>query len=306
MAYIDGAGFTKLKPLRMAAAGVAAVYGVAILSPNNGVREPSQAVVLQFIVSSTTGFNVDVQVEVAEDETFTSIVWSNTLPALESGHTEVVASGLLDGTQYFWRVRAAEAGTTGWTEWTETRFFYVDLDAGKGFAYSFVNVGTEPNTVDPDPISYTYLNQGILDLPEPTAFAYVYGNAGLPATTSSAGIAYVYMGDVDDSTPTPHIWFLRPAAGRPGDGIRVIGFGFGDTPTQYNGVLEMLLNGEWVGVDVTAWQTYPASPDAYTDDRMIDVITGLTVDPQHTEIEFVIASYLIPPGVSVRVRTDGP
>ena len=48
--------------------------------------------------------------------------------------------------------------------------------------------------------------------------------------------------------------------------------------------------------------TYPAGPDAYTEARQIDSITGI-VTPQHQVVGVVIPAGALPPGYQVRIVT---
>lgn len=150
--------------------------------------------------------------------------------------------------------------------------------AGMDAAYVFENIGLTLPTDDHDA-------------------AYVFENIGLPWETIWHDVHYSYYGDVDTTVPIPHIWFLRPTAGREGDGFSIYGHGFGATNATYNG--HAWLN--TIQLNETAWQQIAAGTNAYNSLRNIDAVVG---EPtmEHGRIDVTV-----PPGASdgmVRVETD--
>jgi hypothetical protein len=188
--------------------------------------------------------------------------------------------------------------------------FTPDLNAGRGFSYVDTNAGVAL-ALDPDVTAAAYVDFNVgFDLPldkDVTAAAYVDLNVGFLITLKAEGFEYVHYGDVNTLAPFPHIWFLRPAAGREGDGISIICFGVGDLSTTFSGSVELYYGPTlgWVAVPVTAWNTYPPTVDAYTADRRLDP-PAFHIDMQHTVIEIVVPVGAVPPGYPLRVRTVTP
>lgn len=261
MAFIDGGGSQTFGGMRWTAVGLVAACSVALLDPVSGARSPSLGVPLRIAVANNGGTNSDVQIIVATDAAFTAVVWPGTLTNVVNGNYTVQPTGLVVTTVYYWRARAAPTGTTTWGPWSETRTFAVDLNAGKAWGYSYENVGIDSNLLYAGEIDYSYENVGV----EVTLYAgaadYSYQNVGVEVTLASQAVDYVYEGDVNALTPDPHIWWLIPTAGRSGDGISVVGFGFGDLPGTYNGALEIDYGGRQVEVQHDDLPEYPALPD---------------------------------------------
>lgn len=244
-----------------------------------------------------------VQIQVSTASTFATTVYDQTVIQEHGAVTPRQIFGLSSGVTYFWRARAGFNGNFG--PWTPTETFVVRVDLGKAFLQMQVNVGVTlvsdrddtiqiETNVNPGDTRRTYwpvsstVNVGALKNPV----------ANWPVSSTL---------NVTTGTPNPRIWFLRPAAARSGDGVEIVGWGFGDLQTTFNGVVEMDWGGEigWQPVLITSWQTFPADPPAYTGDRELDEQTG-KIDPMHTVIQFTVPSGSIPPGYPVRVRTDGP
>lgn len=310
MANRDGAGSGTFPAFRFTAAAATALYAAVAISPADGNRAPSTSVALVVDVSNTAGGNSDVSWEVATDSGFASIAWSSTSTNVPDGLLQVIASGLANGTKYYWRARATPTGTTTWGPWSGVRTFTPDLNSGRGFAYVDLNAGVvlvpEPDVTS---VEYVNLNAGLYLVPEAdvTSAEYVNLNGGVAITLVSVGLEYGHFGDVNTLPPFPHVWFLRPAAGRAGDGIRIYCFGVGDLAATYSGSVELDYGGDlgWVAVSVTAWNTYPPGPDAYTAARRLDAEAGY-IDMQHTVVEIVVPAGALPPGYPLRIRTVTP
>lgn len=243
------------------------------------------------------------QLQVSLDPAFGTTVHDTTV-----AHPRDVPYGrqilnLVDGQTYYWRARAGAGGNWGW--WSEPRSLLIELDSGKAFLQMSINVGVTAIS-DRDAVLSTSTNVGFEDRRRKTWPVYSMLNVGVPAAGARSWAVYA-MQNTTEGTPNPRIWFIRPAYGRSGDGIEIVGWGFGDLQSTFSGVVEMDYGGEvgWVPVTVASWQTFPADPPAYTDDRVLDEQTSI-IDPMHTVIGFVVPADAVPPGYPIRVRTDGP
>lgn len=306
MANLDTGATLVLGGFQFAAAGVASGYAVALDGPPSGTRPPSLAVSLTVLVSSTSELATDVALEVATDAGFASVFYANTLTARADGIHSATVSGLTNLTTYHWRARAAETGTTSWAPWTSAWTFTPDLDAGKGFGYVDENVGAE---VTPSSSTFGSVdeNVGAEITRVATGFGSVDENVGAEITRTALGFGYGHEGDVSTNPPSPHVWFLRPTAGRSGDGINIYCFGVGDLVTTYSGSVELDYGGTigWVSVPVTSWQTFPPTENAYTAARKLDELEGY-VDMQHSVVQITIPDGALPPGYPLRIRTVTP
>lgn len=302
MTFLDTGGTGALHKLSGVATVVVSGWATAQVEPAHATTSPTNAVSLKMVVSSTDTTNTDVQLQVATENTFASPVLEVTLTDKPDGFVTALASGLTNLTTYYWRIRAAQTGTTAWTAWSPIWTFGVNTAVGADSAYVFSNFGIDP-AIDGDGIEYVFSNFGIDPIREDVAQEYVNYNHGVEITRQSVAVEYVHEGDVTTDTPHPRIWFVTPDNGRAGDGIRVFGLGFGDLPSDFNGQLEWKNGDNWEGLSVTSWQTFPPSVNAYTADREMDVLSG-KIDMQHTVIEFQIPNIALPPGFSVRVTTE--
>ena len=179
------------------------------------------------------------------------------------------------------------------------------LNTAAAVAYVDINQGISYDLDDSAAHSVDE-NVGIEPLVIPAAVHSVDENVGVNITLVPDAVEYVALGDVDESQPQPHIWFLRPTSGRAGDGIEIVGGGFGDLQSTHSGAVEFKPDPEsdqWAPVPVTSWQTFPPTEHAYTSDRVLDQETG-RIDQQHTVIGMTIGSTMVPPGYPVRVRTE--
>lgn len=245
----------------------------------------------------------DVQLQVSAVDTFSSTVHDSLVASASGSSTPRLVTGLGDGGVYYARARSGDG--TNWGPWSPTIEFTVLIDAGKAFLYSTLNVGVEVTPVDNWPVSI-FQNVGVEITLEDNWPVMIYQNIGVEIATVDNWPAYVYE-NVTDDTPHPRIWFLSPAYGREGDGIKIYGFGFGDLQSTFSGVVQINWGGltGWQAVPVISWQTFPATSDAYGPDRILDEVNE-EIDMQHTIIEIIVPSGAIPPGYPVRVRTDGP
>lgn len=95
--------------------------------------------------------------------------------------------------------------------------------------------------------------------------------------------------DVKAGDPDPHLWYVTPTAGIPGDLVTVVGQGF----SYYRGTVQL------AGIDmpVQRWAHIPAT--GLPAERVIDSLAH-RVDPEHDEV-VVIVPDAAPPGGLVRV-----
>lgn len=303
MAFLDTGGSGTLRKLSGVATVAVSAWSVSQIEPSDTTTSPTTTVSLKVLVSSSDASNTDVQIQVAAEATFASPVVDVTITNKPDGFVTALAAGLTNLTTYYWRSRAAQTGTIGWSAWAPVWMFGVNTVVGADSAYVYSNFGIDPVSTTSD-AEYVFTNFGIEKIHEDVAQEYVNYNHGVEITRKSVAVEYVHEGDVNAGTPNPRIWFVAPDNGRAGDGIRVFGFGFGDLAATYNGVLEWKNGADWEGLSVTTWQTFPPSPNAYTADREMDVLSG-KIDMQHTVIEFQIPAISLPPGFSLRVVTDG-
>lgn len=307
MVDLNGAGSATVGGLSAAGAGQVQWWLAEQVSPVNLLVYPALAMPIVFHANTWDNAAVDVRLQVSTSSTFATTIYdalSTSTP--ESPDTTVIVSGLVNGTTYYWRVRAEYTPASQVGPWSTTWSFLVLIDASDAVEYVYEDVGVEV-TQDPDAAEYVYENVGVMQTLDSSAPEYVYMSVGVQQTLDPDAVEYVYLGDVDANTPTPMIWFLMPPSGRAGDGIQIVGFGFGDLQSTYTGAVEVQypLPIGWVSVGIVSWQTFPADPNAYTELRMLDEVSGY-IDMQHTIIEITVPGDAIPPGYPVRVRTDGP
>jgi hypothetical protein len=303
MAFLDTGGTGALRKLTGVATVAVSAWAVSQIEPSDTTTSPTTTVTLKVLVSSSDASNTDVQIQVATENTFSSPVVDVTLTNKPDGFVTALASGLVNLTNYYWRARAAQTGTTAWTVWSPIWSFGINTVVGAACSYVYSNFGIDPAMVGSD-AEYVFQNFGIEQVHEDVAQEYVNYNHGVEVTRRSVAVEYVHEGDVNTGTPDPRIWFVTPDNGRAGDGIRIFGFGFGDLQSQYAGSLEWRNGVEWDPLSVTSWQTFPPTVNAYTAARQMDMLSG-EMDMQHTVIEVQIPVEAVPPGVSFRLVTDG-
>lgn len=306
MVFIDGAGAATWPPLYYSAAGAVQVWDVTVISPDDGERVPFLQPTLRVLVSASGGGPSSVQFDVATDAAFTAIVWTSTDAAAVNGpRDKVVGVALTNGTRYYWRARDGNGGGT-WGQFTATRSFIPDLNAGRAYLEVFANVGIE-ELPDGHGFLSLYENVGAAGPPLHPGYHYEYVNVGADLVKRHQAYHDVFEGDVSTNTPTPLIWFLAPESGRPGDGIKIYGFGTGPLQSTFGGVVEAYFGAAtgWVSVPVLSWGVFPETPNAYTAARKIDPVAGI-IDPQHSVIEIVVSPAALPPGYPIRIRTEGP
>lgn len=313
MAEISGASSITLPGLEHGVGSAEAVVGpdgahvVTLSQPRDGNRVQSTAVALSMVVAHTgSGTATDVQVEISQTPDFAAVDWNATLLTQPDGHVTVIATGLTDLTTYYWRARAAYAGSGLWQPWSPIWSFTVDTATGRAFGWVDLNSGLGVVS-DPDGVWHAEENVGMVFTPDADATGVVHENVSMLLIPDGDAYGYVHEGDVSTNTPVPHLWFLKPPAGRPGDGIRIFCFGVGDLQATYGAVVEVRYPAPrgWVAVPVISWQTYPPTVNAYTELRELDP-SAEKIDMQHQVVEITVPGDSLPPGYPIRIRTEGP
>lgn len=309
MAILDtSAGSTVLGPLVGGGRAIrGGTYTVAQLGPVNGNAIPMLTAPLSVTVGHDIGWVTDVEFQLSRDPEYATLDWSVLKIEQTDGQVNALATGLLDESRYYWRARVKESGPQGlWSGWTASWVILIDTGSGRAFGYSEMNFGTAISQVSTE-TRYVEANVGWLPVENHSAIAYTDENVGLKHQSRSEAFAYAEEGDVSTNTPTPHIWFLKPSTARAGDGVRIFGFGLGDLAASFNGVVEINYPGSrgWQTVNVVNWQTFPADPSAYTEDRVLDPVFE-RIDMQHQVVEITVPNDAVPPGYGIRIRTEGP
>lgn len=268
---------------------------VQLISPV-GIAEPLIRAVFRARHISAT--NQDLQFEVASDAAFATVISSATITNVAPLVTTSWTMGvdLTPGVKAYWRVRAGDFSGSSWGSWYSSFTMY--QTGGNGYGYVWLNASAVVTDTGKGH-EYAWLNGGPLLVDVGCGYEWVWANVGRDLQIGTDAYEYVWQNN-DDSNPLPHVWFVDPTSGRPGDGFTVIGFGFGDLQSTYTGHVEIDLQdgAGWQTVGVVTWQRFPADPDMYGPDR--EIRAG-KIDPQHDEIGVLVPSAAIPPGLLVRV-----
>ena len=302
MADLNGIGGTSFGGLSSSVSAVVKWWDTEAMAPADGGAYPTTAPLFHIRATTWNGGSAEVQLQVATEPTFAAPVHDSTVTQAHNAEQTRTVTGLVNGTLYFWRARSGDG--TLWGAWTPTMTLTIQVDSGKAFQYATVNVGVTLIS-DPDAHRATTVNVGVMDTRQEEWPAYLFANVGVQVTLTDEWPAYLYA-YVTSDPPMPHLWFLRPPSGREGDGVEVVGWGFGDTPEQYSAGVEIELEpGVWTAMQTVTYQTFPATADGYNDNRVLNQATG-EIDPQHTVIAVVVPPGTEPPGYPVRVRTVTP
>jgi hypothetical protein len=224
------------------------------------------------------------------------------------------------GVGWFYRVTVTDTSDAAFTTTAALTLAWYDPDAQRRYLHQLLDLGVgftpfddpaggwgpDPAAVGPDGANIgfrRYLHQ-LLDLgvgfdPTDTPVGG-WGPADGAGPADGFTIAFrrylhLLAGDVDTSTPTPHIWYVYPSFGREGWEFRIIGFGFGDTQGTYSGTVTL----NALAVSVIGWALI-AEEDP---DLIINGVADIA-QPVHQEI-----TATVPLGASsglVVVCTDGP
>lgn len=269
---------------------------VQLISPV-GVAEPQ--IRATFRVRHLSATNQDLQFEVASDAAFATIISSTTLTnkAPLTIHSWTMGVDLTPGVLVYWRVRAGDSVAPSWGAWYSSTTKY--QTGGSGYEYVWQNVSYTPTDTRKGH-EYVWENVGAVFTDPGRGYEYVWLNTSAIFTDLGKAWEYVWQNNDDSVHPIPHIWFVEPTAGRPNDGITLIGFGFGPLQSTYTSHVEVDLGdgAGWVTIGVVTWQRFPADPDMYGPDREIRVGK---IDPQHDEVGLLIPALAVPPGMLVRI-----
>jgi hypothetical protein len=260
-------------------------WDAILVSPANLNRPTSLLPTLTIkITDSWDDATAQAQVQVDDNADFSSVTWSTTDTSVpfNTDNTVTVGTTLTNGGTYYWRARGGDG--TSWGDWTPAREFSPLLDVGNAIEYVLENVGYDVTAFTPnqDALEYVLENVGYdvtAFTPNQDALEYVLENVGFQQADFAASrdaLEYVLVGDVNTAVPTPHIWFLQPTTGRPNDGFDIYGFGFGDLQATYSGNAQGFFDGTWQGLNVVAWQTFPANSASTTVNRVIGRETDIT------------------------------
>lgn len=298
MAYVDGAGSASWSGFRLSAIGVVSAISVSLLSPGDLERIPATTVPVTYNVDSNAGTNTDVELQVATDSAFTNVVSTTTQTNLLNGSYSWTPTGLAANTTYYWRARGAQTGTTGWAPWTATRSFYVDINTGRAWGFSYENVGPL-GTLYVGDTEYVMENTGFQVILYAGDAEYVMENVGFEITVEADVYDYVYEGDVSTNAPTPHVWFTWKRYGFVGDEVWAYGHGFGNPQDEYAGDLVLRLGPDYLPDTeilpaINEWYLQEALPEAYGDDRKIYAGSDVAEPIVNQQVEIV--RWVVPSG----------
>lgn len=131
--------------------------------------------------------------------------------------------------------------------------------------------------------------------PEPTNFDLVDGVYNSVAD----GGEYIFTGEVDNSAPEPHLWFLFRPYAFGGDHVLIYGTGLGSPQSEYNGHMWLDWGPNYATTDweptVVGWTTSPASSQAYTGQGQI--FPGTDATPPVVDVEVQVVEVIIPPEI---------
>jgi hypothetical protein len=309
MVYRDGGGSGSITPLYGSAVAAKGTWFAGPLFPADGDRPSQLKPTLTAAISASGGGPSSVQWDVSTNSGFTAIIWTLTetsVPNQASRSVTMNSVTLTNLTTYYWRVRAGD-GAGVWGPFSTTRTFTPDLNAGRGYLGIYENVGIEllPSYWG---VLEAYENVGLQDLRKGYVVDTHYYVVSPEDRRKGDATDQMYFGDVNTQTPTPHIWWIKPAAGRAGDGIQIVCFGAGDLQSTFSGVVEIYMGaagGGWQPVSVNTWQVFPPTVNAYTSARTLDEAANV-IDMQHQVIEITVPAGSVPPGYPLRLRTEGP
>jgi hypothetical protein len=273
-------------------------YAATVWSPGVGYENDDATPDVKFLPWVWDGLSAQYEVEFATDDHFLTVVATASGTCTHEVLQTVTAPTLPRRTIY-WRVRVGRS--PDWGYWASS-WFVVTQNTLSVAAYMDVNVGvvtTPPQSV----ATYMDVNVGVVESPVNTA-SYMDLNVGPlftrlrfglgymdvnvhPVLVSQAGVAYHDV-NVTSDTPTPHIWWIRPAWGKTGWVFHVFGHGFGSFQNEYNGDVE--LGG--VQMAVLEWELVPPSGAP-------QIVQGPTEDDEVATVEHGHIVVVVPAGLSI-------
>lgn len=259
-------------------------FRAEIHAPVNGYssNDRSQPVTVSGVSALATP--VDFQVEWRRQQAVLSggstwlpdATYTVSVSGVPSGEqTPVVPPAELQYGTWWVRVRAGDATFSLWSDWSAQQWMdirpvlgsmaqYIDLNVGVtdpplagAFAYIEMNVGV-PEGEALDTISYLEMNVGV-SLGRLVAVEYSEMNIG-PMLDPYRASEYLDVNVVNDETPVPHIWWIRPEQGKEGYVFNIYGQGFGAFQNEYDG---KVLLGNLV-CSIARWDRVPPQVTATT------------------------------------------
>lgn len=251
-------------------------YTTQITAPPTGFSTPDRTPDVTVVGTSTVAAPVDIQVEwrlvMWTELTNPPAVYTSEMLGAVSGTPQLIPPPTeLSYRTWYYRARTGNKSTNTWGLWTAQQWLnvrpvlgstaeYIDVNIGitdpplqGAFAYIDLNVGIDPNAYDDTLVSYVDLNVGIPQIPT-AAMAYSDMNVSIERMVRAA-FAYTDMDVRSDTTPTPHIWWIRPVQGKEGYIFNIYGHGFGAFQNQYDGKVVL---GNFV-CPITRWEILPAA-----------------------------------------------
>lgn len=270
MADLVTGGSTTTVGLSGSATVVVLFWHVSLLRP---ASVPISTAVLVVSAQTASG-TVDVRVQASTTDSFGTTLKDEVLTAVPGdgvSERSTTLTGLSDGATYYWRARVEPSGAPV-GPWVVGQFSVLML-TGTANEYTPVNIGWGL-TPSPDALEYLPINIGVRDATTGVGAAYAWENIGLVFPDNGYGAEYLPQNIVAPA-PRPHLWFLSPTQGRPNDGFDLVCFGVGDLQSTYGSAVERYDTdtNEWVGVSIVSWQTFPARPAAYTEDRELHTLS---------------------------------
>jgi hypothetical protein len=245
--------------------------------PAPGVIRPESLIAW----SGATGPTVDILHEWDTDSGFGSPITDLNAGVSGSSGTDVgVPPSDLGpaGTDWFYRVTVTDNDDLASTTSGTLTLVFVDPQDHRRYLHELINIG-----VGFDPTDTPAGGWG----PAPGAA----GGDGF--TLDFRRYLHELFGDVDTTTPTPHIWYLFPTFGREGWEFKIVGYGFGDTQGEHTGTARL----NALAVGIISWAVFAEVGSGMEIDPAIDL-----ANPIHQEIAATVPTG----GVSglVFVETD--
>jgi hypothetical protein len=271
-----GATLTRLSRT-LASTGGVGQYSAAVTAPANGYSTSSTAITINAKGFDSAGGSVRLLIELSTSSSFSTIADSAVYASVASGSEQVWnKTGLATGTRYYVRATASNVGNTIVGPSSVAITFTADVKTADAYCYFYENVGANPA---PDSRGHCYFfeNVGLSFTTYQDAAFYGFMNVGVTRSTVGNNWYYFFLNNTTD-VPTPAIWFLDPNRGSPLDSFVIVGSGFGDLQSTYNGAAYLLDGATQIPLGITSWQTFPASPLAFSIERAIDPTTLRSTD----------------------------
>jgi hypothetical protein len=273
--------------------------------------------------SGATGPTVDVLHEWDDDSGFGSPITDLNAGISGGAGTDVgVPPSDLGpaGTDWFYRVTVTDNDDSASTTSASFTLVFEDPIVPRRYLYEVLVNGVGFDPIDtpaggwgPDPDPAGGAPDGFAIVPRRYLYEVLVNGVGFdpidtpaggwgpePGSAGGDGFAidfrrYLYelLGDVDTTTPVPHIWYLFPTFGREGWEFKIVGYGFGDTAGEFTGTARL----NALAVGIITWQGFAEVGLGMEIDPAIDL-----ANPVHQEVRATVPTG----GVSglVFVETD--